>query len=358
MTLLPFRRPTVGLCIRAHSLTAVEVSRDWRTGWRSSRLRSVAERVLPAGLVRPSATELNITDVGKLADQIEGLLDRDGPTPVALSLPDLCARTALFEFDTLPTKAAEREALLRWRFQKDFNLATESGRLLYRIYPAPLPGTGRFRAAGDASHPPNGTRSPARVLAVAMRRNVMEEYEHVCDRAHIIPLRIGLPSLALFDLCHPVLEQWMTSRSATGSGMQSDEYFFVSVSDDSFSLLAIRHGVPSFVRMKSRNGASADSSSSSGAAALIPKATLADEVVATLQFYDESVGSRSHDQRPLFIVGVSDEPDRRWLAPEIERALGVELVPVRPEHFSFYPGNRAHITPPSGMAAVAGLFAA
>jgi hypothetical protein len=165
--------------------------------------------------------------------------------------------------------------------------------------------------------------------------------------------------LALFDLCHPVLERWMTSRSATGSGTQIDEYFFVSVSDDSFSLLAIRHGVPTFVRMKSRNGTSADSSASSGgAAALIPKASLADEVVATLQFYDESVGSHSHVQRPLFVVGASDEPGRPWLAPESAQALGVELVPLSPEHFPFYPGDRAQATPPSGLAAVAGLFAA
>jgi hypothetical protein len=349
MTLLPFRRPTVGLSIRAHSLTAVELIRDWRTGWRSPRLRSVTECPLPTGLVRPSAAELNITDTGKLADQIDGLLDRADPTPIALSLPDLCARTALFEFDTLPSKAAECESLLRWRFQKDFNLVTESGRLHYRIYKAPHP----------SPLTPNGTRAPARVLAVAMRRNVMEQYEHVCERARVIPVRVGLTTLALFDLCQPVLERWMTDRAVAGAATPIDEYFFVSVSDDSFSLLAIRHGIPSFVRMKSRNGASADSTSSSGgAAALIPKASLSDEVVATLQFYDESVSSHSHVPRPMFVVGVSDEPGQPWLASEIAQALGVEPVPVRPDSFSFYAGDRAQMTPSSGLAAVAGLFAA
>lgn len=341
MTLLPFKSPAIGLCIRAHALTAVEIRRDWRTGWRSPRLRSVAERALPAGLVRPSATELNITDVGKLADQIEGLHDHSGTIPIAVSLPDLCARTALFEFDTLPAKSAECESLLRWRFQKDLNLATEGSRLLYRIY---APHASRLT--------PHGAAGPARVLAVAIRRNIIEQYEQVCERARLIPVRVGLSTLALFDLCHPVLQQWMQAQAVQSKSPIVDEYFFASVSDESFSLVAVRHGIPSFVRMKNRNGVTAG-----GAAGLIPRATVNDELVATLQFYDESVGGSANPARPLFVVGIADDP-QAWLEPAVAHALGIQPVPVKAEDFSFAVGAEANTAPASGLVAAAGLFAA
>ncbi len=121
MTLFPLTRPRLGLSIGAHALSLVEITRDWRRAWQGSGIRSCRVRELPDGLVRPSASDPNVSDVGALVEQVRTLLGgRRRPWelwPVALSLPDLCARVALFEFEAWPQKRAEGEALLRWRFQ-------------------------------------------------------------------------------------------------------------------------------------------------------------------------------------------------------------------------------------------------
>jgi hypothetical protein len=314
---------------------------------------------LPPGLLRPSATELNITDTGKLADEIHMLLDRTGPLPVALNLPDLSARTVLFEFDTLPTKPAECEALIRWRFQKELNVSAESSQLAYLV----------FRL--DSAKPTTG---PARVLATAIRRNIIEQYEQVCEKAQIIPIRVGLPGLTVFDLCRPLIEETLGRSSLEGPGV--DEFFFMSVTDESFCFLAVRDGTPAFLRLKSRNGmVSASSSAASdcrsgplcgsppdspidaSVVSLLPKATLADELKATLQFYDEANGKSDPPRagRPLFIVGHTGAP---VLNPMEAQGLTVNVVMIGPDWFPVFQTRQHEASAPSSLAAMAGLYAA
>jgi hypothetical protein len=333
MNLLPMKRPTVGLCIRAHSLSAVELERDWRTGWRAKRVRRAAERPLPVGLVRPSSTELNITDVAKLADEIQMLVDRAGPTAVSLGLPDACARTVLFDFDTLPTKPDECAALIRWRFQKELNVSADAGRLGYHV----------FRLV-----PGQSSSGPARVLATVVRRPIIEQYEQVCEKATLMPAGMGLTSLALFDFCRPLMQQTLTRRPAHDS--VPDELFFGAIADDGFSLFAIRQGVLVFVRMKSRNG-------NGGTPSLVPRASLADELIATLQFFDESMadGRTAEQARPLFIVGRGGEA---VLDGPTAKGLGVEMLPLTWDAFPIWQGKHADPPPASTLGAVAGLFAA
>jgi hypothetical protein len=335
MALFPIRRPRLGLSIGAHTLGLVEVTRAWS----GLDIRRCCLRELPAGLVRPSASDPNISDVGTLVGEVRALLGGGRRPwqilPVALSLPDLCARVALFEFEAWPRKPAEGGALLRWRFQKELNVPAADARLAYRLFPS-----------GAGSHS-NGTPVSRRVLAAAVPAKVMDQYEQVCEEAGLLPLSVGLSSLALFDLCRPAM-----LRPKDGEGfLVPHEVFFLSVTDGGYSFFALRDGSPVFLRMKPHrygmtNGAVppapvapgaevSDGSPGAGAeegqaegqrAVLDPR--LAHEVVATIQFYDEgqpgakaSVGAQP---RPFYVVGSQGS----FLDGDRSGALRLAVIPL------------------------------
>lgn len=277
MTLFPLTRPRLGLSIGPHALSLVEITRDWRRAWQGSGIRSCRVRELPDGLVRPSASDPNVSDVGALVEQVRALLGgRRRPWelwPVALSLPDLCARVALFEFEAWPKKAAEGEALLRWRFQKELNVPADA-RLAYRLFPS------------GAGSRPNGTATAIQVLAGAVSAKVLEQYERVCEEAGLLPVDVNLSSLALFDFCRPAM-----LRSTDGKGpLVPHEVFFLSVMDGGYTFFALRDGFPVFLRMKPHRGGM-----TSG------------EVVSTIQFYDDSqptaAVSTDAQLRLFYVVG-------------------------------------------------------
>ncbi|MER3421977.1 MAG: hypothetical protein C4293_00825, partial [Nitrospiraceae bacterium] len=120
MPVLPIKRPRVMLSITVSSLRIADVGHG--RSCRGKDQWQYEERELPLGLVRPSATTPNITDVTALTGHIRSLREQRRSLaaggPIALSLPDLCARTTLFDFEAWPQKATECEALVRFRFQK------------------------------------------------------------------------------------------------------------------------------------------------------------------------------------------------------------------------------------------------
>jgi hypothetical protein len=300
MRLFPFRRPSLGLSVGADTLGLVEVCR----GWREPSLRWCAKRALPAGLLRLSASESNVTDVSALAREFSALLDGQRtvarPAPISLSLPALCARVALFEFDTLPQKPSELDALIRWRFQKDLNVPVTDMRFTYQV----------FQPA--STHVSAGV--PIRILAVAVRANVIEPYEQACELAGLVPVSVGLTSLQLFDLCRPAME---AALGTTG------ECFYLYVGEGSFAFLAIRAGVPVFLRIKPLRTSSQPALQPEEGA--VEKDPLRDELLATLQFYMEHEavsGNAPAPSRPLFLVNGDG------IAPTLPDSLGVTVVPM------------------------------
>jgi hypothetical protein len=115
-------------------------------------------------------------------------------------------------------------------------------------------------------------------------------------------------------------------------------------------LFAIREGVPVFLRIKNRNGNGQNS-------LLVPRASLTDELVATLQFYDESLGhqQRPAEPRPLFIVG---NGAKSVLDRTTAHGLGIEVQTLTWDDFPVWRGNQSEPPPSSTLGAVAGLFAA
>src|SRR5437870_11581293 len=94
------------------------------TDWRGQpHVRSTVVD-LPAGLLKPSPVEPNISDVEALKSCLHALIGipvggQAPGWPIALVLPDLCVRTVLLNVDTLPARSRERDALIRWRLEKE-----------------------------------------------------------------------------------------------------------------------------------------------------------------------------------------------------------------------------------------------
>lgn len=324
MTVFPFRRPHLGLSIGAGMLGLAEVRRDWRQGRGRLKLHRSGDRALPPGLIRPSATEPNMKDVTALTDELCALLggrrQASRALSVALTLPDLCARVALLDFESLPQKPAERETLLRWRFQRDLNLAGTDVRVAYRVFQ---------EAAEPRAHPDRREPGSFWVLACAIRQDIVGQYEQACEEAGLLPISVGLAGLRLFDLCRPAL--------AAG-----EEFFFVHVADSGFSFLGVRHGSPVFLRIKPlRNGS----------------ATLATELLATLQFYTDRHRQAARADptapeaaRPLFIVGDPGLPG------SFAESLGITVLPLGLDDLSVSKTLAAGALSSSSLPALAGVL--
>lgn len=325
MMVLPFGRPSLGLGFGGKTLSLVEIRRGW--GPRGEvRVRRCSERPLPDGLIRLSAAEPNVTDVPALARELRALRGSERPASAALALPDLSTRVALFDFEALPPKTADRDKLVRWRFQKDFNMPAADLRLSYQVFPA----------------------TPPRVLAVGARTGIVGQYERACEQAGLLPITVGVTSPRLFELCRPAMQATLAS-GAHGGG----ELFFLHVADGSFSLLAFRDGSPAFLRTKLlHNGGSSE------------PAALPGEVLATLQFYADSYSRAQAGPpdaiRPFFVVGLP--PTYEVLDPERAASMRIKVIPIGWDHIPVSRNGRRQAVPDarplSGLPALAGLLEA
>jgi hypothetical protein len=128
MNLFPINQPTMALSISEEALHLVEVKKSWGR----TTLEEVKRVSLPSGVIRLSSAKPNIENMERFVEQL-GILAEPlkKPISISLSLPDLCARTSVFDFSAFPTKKKEQTALLNWRFQKDLKLDTGQSRLSY-----------------------------------------------------------------------------------------------------------------------------------------------------------------------------------------------------------------------------------
>ena len=359
MRLLPFAPPAHGLHCDARTVSLVQVRRRWEIAGR--RLVLGHTRVLDPGLLRLSHTDLNVMDVASFRDHLtalHGAKRRAGDLiPIALTLPDLCGRFAIFEFDAWPAKHVDCEALLRWRFQKDLNMAATTARIAYRAF--------------SAVTPASQTGAPSwRVLAGAVKADIIEQYEHACEEAGFIPISVGLAGTRLLDLYRGMMARVNPTL---------DEYFFVNVSESALSLFVFRAGVPVFLRIKAlRNGTGSDAS--------LVHQYCVNELRAGIHFYDDSMrqaethGSHSRD-RVLFILNSaewsSSKPsngsecglpgaasgrgmtDAHVLADRLASTLQIRTIPLLWESPATCPSHRLYadpsFVPHANVTALAGI---
>ena len=244
----------------------------------------VTEQVLPQGVLTLSASEPNVKDRDALVKALRALVSTTSERTLAVCLPDRICHLAIFPFDTLPSRKLELDAIVRWRFQQDAHATLGDAWMQYRVFP--VKGAMAMPSTGTK---PNG-QVTAYVLAMAIKRSVLDQYEQVCQQAGLLPLSFSCAALWLFDFYRPAMTQ-------------ATELFFVHQASDSMTFLAIKQGLPVFCRMKGRRREQAD---------------VMREILSTVQFYEDlypvvgaAAGSCSF---PLYMVGEG--------VPRIEGGVG------------------------------------
>lgn len=360
MKLFPLIRPRTSLYFSTDKLCFGHIQH----GLGGSKLGDYGEHCLPPGSIRLSPIEQNVVSAEPVLSVLHSNLHAiQRPHSVAVCLPDVCARTAVFELASLPKSKKDQKALIEWRLQKELNLTPKPRRVSYQLF-GTLPS--RFSFVRSPS-------MPVRLLAVTLQNDIIEQYETLCVKAGCIPVSINVAGLAVLNLCRPVIEATLQTH-ARAISFVPDTVIFVYVGDWGFSLIVYQERQPCFVRVKALKQLSAVTVSLSQASIekpassrrlqagprenttfrapdLVesphnrdPVATLTQELLGSLQFFFEAVmpTKRPTSVYPLFLVG-GPQPDIMLprLAESIERAFPLnkdtDVPQVKP--FPVFPRN-------------------
>lgn len=236
MHFFPISAPTVALSISEDGLCLVEIKKSWR----KKTLRHIARRPLSPGALTLSSAKPNIANPNEFLTQLKTLVKPyRRPLSIALSLPDICARTSIFDFASFPTKKPEQTALVNWRFQQDLKLDTSQSRLAFGLY---VPTSVRDSLApGNIDH--------VRVLGTAIRHEIIEQYENMCLEADLIPTSVGMSGLDIFDLYRPNIQDMLTAENLSQNS-HPPTVMFLFMSHWGFTFLACQEGSPRFIRTK------------------------------------------------------------------------------------------------------------
>jgi hypothetical protein len=161
-----------------------------------------------------------------------------------LLLPDASVRTVVLHLDELPSRADEREALIRWRFGQEQLFPISGARVVSQCFPV---------RDGSGAHAQT-------VLAVAIQESVLAQYESLCEEVGLIPQEIGLTSLHLFEL-------WV--RASGDSNWEERDLLWVALVDGALTMMMFERGQLRFYRCKVLPGDSAQSMGSREAATRI-----------------------------------------------------------------------------------------
>src|SRR5262245_48224467 len=142
-----------------------------------------ASEALPAGAVVASLTSSNVHNRTLVAGALRAVLERAGVRPrrVALVIPDLAAKVSLVRFDTVPARREDLDQLVRWQVKKA----------------SPFPIEEAIVTWTPAARNPDGS---AEFLVVSARRDIVAEYEAVCEQARVYAGLVDLATLSLVNL--------------------------------------------------------------------------------------------------------------------------------------------------------------
>lgn len=138
-------------------------------------LAAVAEAPLPAGALAPSLHPGNLVDRGAVIAALKRALDplQGNIRDITLVVPDAALRVLLLDFDALPGKLADALPVVRFRLKKLLPFEPDEAAVSYQVM--------------------SSSKNNIRVIAVAMPKAVLDEYEAVVREAGYEPGAV-LPS--------------------------------------------------------------------------------------------------------------------------------------------------------------------
>jgi type IV pilus assembly protein PilM len=163
------RRPTLACEIAADRVLAGRASDAGRL------VEIVSARELAPGSLVPDLMEPNLRDKAAIRHAIEGALTSVGARSrdVIAILPDTAVRVVLLDFETLPAKRDEAEAVVRFRLKKSLPFDPANARISYHA---------------------QSTRKGMQAVAAVVLNTVLEEYESAFRDAGYSPGMV-MPSM-------------------------------------------------------------------------------------------------------------------------------------------------------------------
>jgi type IV pilus assembly protein PilM len=246
-------------------------------------LHGYASEPLPAGTVVPSLTAHNVVDRPRVVSALQAAFDRLGSRPrrVALVIPDVAARVSLVHFDQVPARREDLEQLVRWQLKKSAPFPVDDACVTY---------SAGARGASGAEF----------VVAMA-RRDVVREYETVCDEVGAYAGLVDLATLSVINLF------------VAAPGVPSGDWLIVHMQPEYTSLAIMRGAHVIFYRSRLQGDDDA----------------MADLVHQTTMYYQDRLSGQGFNRVLLggaaHVPGVVEEARR-----SLEGHLGVTVEPIDP----------------------------
>jgi type IV pilus assembly protein PilM len=183
MPLTSIPRPRIACEISADRLVAA------RAGEKGAALEAASTAALPPGMLTPGLQQENIPDRAKLLPALRESLSAVAARSrdICVIIPDASTRVLLLDFETLPDKAVDADAVVRFRLKKSLPFDVDQCSI---------------------SFDRQSTASPVRVVAAVTPRTVLEEYESLVVEAGYNPgavLPSMIASLGLVDASRPTM---------------------------------------------------------------------------------------------------------------------------------------------------------
>jgi len=165
----------------------VEIESEFVVGARwgggaSAGLRRMAVAGLQPGVLDPSPAQSNVKQPGELSQALEKISKAvgNGGGRYGLLIPDAVVRVSVLNFEALPAKAKELEALIRWKVKDSLGFPADAAHLSYQVI--------------------HQETSRIELLVVAVNQVVLAEYESLLDSFHGRAFLILPASMALLPL--------------------------------------------------------------------------------------------------------------------------------------------------------------
>jgi type IV pilus assembly protein PilM len=246
-------------------------------------LHGYASEPLPAGAVVASLTAHNMVDRPRVVEALQTVLDRLGSRPrrVALVIPDAAARVSLVRFEKVPARREDLDQLVRWQLKKSAPFPLDDACVTY------TPGV---RGADGAEF-----------LVALARRDIVREYEGICDEVGAYAGLVDLATLSVINLF-------------VGSpGIPAGDWLVVHIQPEYTSLAIMRGQHAIFYRTRPQ----ADDDA------------LADLVHQTAMYYQDRLSGQGFVR--VLLGGAGRVPGFAEVARHsLEERLGVNVEPIDP----------------------------
>jgi hypothetical protein len=247
-------------------------------------IQGYAIEPLPPGAVVGSLTAHNIVDRPAVLAALRTALERLGARPrrVALIIPDLAARVSLVRFDRVPARREDLDQLVRWQMKKAAPFPIDDACVSYTAGARTGDGGGEF-------------------VVVLARREVIREYEGLCDEAGIYAGLVDLATLSVVNLC--------LASPATGLG----DSLIVYIRPDYTSLAIVRGEDVIYFRTRAEDDGE----------------PLADLVHQTSMYYQDRLSGQGFGR--VILGGIESSPGSLAAARRsVEERLGTLPEPLDP----------------------------